>query len=107
LQIGKRVLTCLIVVVLSGCNGGSESVTTTGIPPVVTGEGVTMATGVDAIAFRKAQALCSEFTLQTLAQRYGVKRNHAVVVSAVAANEFPASREAAAAGCGNGSFGSS
>jgi hypothetical protein len=106
LQIGKRVVTLFSVAVLSGC-GGSESVPTTSIPPVVTAETVTIAIGVDAIAFRKAQALCSRFTIRQLARRYGVKPNNPAVVSAVAANEFPASRDAAAAGCSNGSFGSS
>jgi hypothetical protein len=73
---------------------------------VTTGEGVTIATGLDAVAFRNAQALCSSHTVAALAERYGVRPNRMEVESAVVANEFPQHRLAARQGCGNGGFAS-
>jgi hypothetical protein len=68
------------------------------------GEGATIAAGADALAFRAAEAICSQSTLQELAGRYGVRASRNRVKEAVAAN-FPQSKGAALMGCDSGLFG--
>ena len=87
---------------LGGCGGQSRETGT--IPPVTTGEGATIAAGADALAFRAAEAICSQSTLQELAGRYGVRASRNRVKEAVAAN-FPQSKGAALMGCDSGLFG--
>jgi hypothetical protein len=71
---------------------------------VGTGEGVTIASGADALAFRAAEAICSQSTLWELAERYGVPASRDRVKEAVATN-FPQSKGAALMGCESGLFG--
>jgi hypothetical protein len=77
---------------LGGCGGQSRETET--IPPVTAGEGATIAAGADALAFRAAEAICSQSTLQELAERYGVRASRNRVKEALAAN-FPQSKGAA------------
>jgi hypothetical protein len=99
-----RVLIALgILIALGGCGGQS---TEARIPPVTTGEGSTIAAGADALAFRAAEAICSQSTLQELAGRYGVRASKNRIKEAVAAN-FPQSKRAALMGCESGLFGAS
>ena len=74
------------------------------IPPVTTGEDSTIAAGADALAFRAAEVICSQSTLQELAERYGVRANKKRVEAAVAMN-FPRSKQAALMGCESDLFG--
>jgi hypothetical protein len=83
---------------LATCGGHAAE---TGIPPVTTGEGATIAAGADALAWRAAEVICSQSTLAVLAARYGVKRRRTAVAKAVAAN-FPQSKRAARMGCRSG-----
>ena len=73
---------------------------------MLTGEGVTIAAGDEALAWRAAEAICSQSTLKEVAARYSVKPNKSAVANAVAAN-FPHSKEAARMGCESGLFGAS
>jgi hypothetical protein len=88
-----------ILLALAGCGGQSR-----GIPPVTTGEGSTIASGADALAFWAAEAICSQSTLEELAERYGVRASKNRVKESVAAN-FPQSKRAAVMGCESGLFG--
>jgi hypothetical protein len=94
-----------ILFAFGACGGQSRDARTeTEIPSVRTGEGVTIAAGADALAFRAAEAICSQSTLQELAERYGVRASRNRVKKAVAAN-FPQSKGAALMGCDSGLFG--
>jgi hypothetical protein len=99
--VARLAIIAALLIGLPACGGGPK--TETGIPPVTRGEGATIAAGADALAWRAAEAICSQSTIEQLAKRYSVKPNKSAVKDAVATN-FPQSSWAARNGCESGLF---